>query len=310
MINIETIQQFFRGRILLSESLRNYTSFRIGGPADYFFEPLDKDDVVKIIIYLQQQNTPFLIIGKGSNLLVSDEGVRGAVVNLESGLSNIRMIDNTVVVDAGVNIARFVDFCIQRGLKGVEMLAGIPGTLGGAIMMNAGAYGGEISDYLTEVEILRDGQVTTVKKDEAGFAYRHSAFQGDVILGASFKLPLGDKAEIIKMRRELLVKRNQAQPMNLPNSGSVFKNPPGAFAAKLIEDSGLKGQRSGKAQISERHANFIVNTGSARATDVLSLIELARNTVFRKFGTSLELEIKLVGFADHIYHRVFEKEER
>lgn len=310
MVNIETIQQFFRGRILLSEPLRNYTSFRIGGPADYFFEPLDKDDVVKIIIYLQQQNTPFLIIGKGSNLLVSDEGMRGAVVNLESGLSNIRMIDNTVIVDAGVSIARFVDFCIQRGFKGVEMLAGIPGTLGGAIMMNAGAYGGEISDYLTEVEILREGQVTTMKKDEVGFAYRHSAFQGDVILGASFNLPLGDKAEIIKMRRELLVRRNQAQPMNLPNSGSVFKNPPGSFAAKLIEDSELKGQRSGKAQISERHANFIVNTGGAQATDVLNLIELARNTVFRKFGISLELEVKLVGFSDNIYHRVFEKKAK
>lgn len=310
MVNIETIQQFFRGRILLSEPLRNYTSFRIGGPADYFFEPLDKDDVVKIITYLQQQNTPFLIIGKGSNLLVSDEGMRGAVVNLESGLSNIRMIDTTVIVDAGVSTARFVDFCIQRGFKGVEMLAGIPGTLGGAILMNAGAYGGEISDYLTEVEILQEGQVTTMKKDEAGFAYRHSAFQGEVILGASFKLPLGDKAEIIKMRRELLVRRNQAQPMNLPNSGSVFKNPPGSFAAKLIEDSGLKGQRSGKAQISERHANFIVNTGGAQATDVLNLIELARNTVFRKFGISLELEVKLVGFSDNIYHRVFEKKAK
>ncbi|MBI1803257.1 MAG: UDP-N-acetylmuramate dehydrogenase [Ignavibacteriae bacterium] len=296
MVNIDDIKIFFQGRIALHEPLSKYTSFRIGGPADYFLEPTDKEDVVNIITYLQRQNFPFLMMGKGSNVLVSDDGVRGAVINLEHGLGSMRVEGDIVSVDAGVTMARFVDFCIQHGFKGVEMLSGIPGTIGGAVIMNAGAYGGEISDFLVDVEVLRNGKIACLKKEDAGFAYRRSNFKDAIVLGARFRLTVGDKAEVMRARRELLLKRNRAQPVNMPNSGSMFKNPHGTYAAKLIEDAGLKGVRRGNAQISERHANFIVNLGGAVARDVVDLIELARKTVLEKFGITLELEVKLIGF--------------
>jgi UDP-N-acetylmuramate dehydrogenase len=305
VIDINDIQQFFRGHIALHEPLSKYTSFRIGGPADYYLEPADKEDAVAIIRYLEQQETMYLIIGKGSNMLVSDDGVRGAVINLEEGLSHIGMQGERVVVEAGLSIARFVDFCIHQGFKGVEMLPGIPGTIGGAVIMNAGAYGGEISDYLVSVEVLRNGEVVMVSKQEAGFSYRHSDFHGDIVLGAVFELPRGDKSEIMKIRRDLLIKRNRSQPVNFPNSGSMFKNPQGTFAAKLIEEAGLKGKRAGNAQISEKHGNFIVNHGNATAEDVLTLIESARSAVHKKFNISLELEVKLIGFDEHVERQVY-----
>jgi UDP-N-acetylmuramate dehydrogenase len=300
MIDLKDIQRFFRGRISLNEPLSKYTSFRIGGPADYYLEPADKDDAVSIVRYLRRQEFPFLLIGRGSNMLVSDDGVRGAVVNLETGLNSLACIDDLVVAGAGVSLARFVDYCIQQGFQGVEMLPGIPGTIGGAVIMNAGAYGGEISDHLVDVEVLRGENVVRIPKAEAGFAYRRSGFQDQIVLGASFRLPRGDKASTMRIRRDLLVKRNQAQPLNFPNSGSVFKNPKPRHAAQLIEEAGLKGHRIGNAQISEKHANFIVNLGGARASDVLDLIELARTKVFAKFGITLEPEVKLIGFSEEL----------
>jgi UDP-N-acetylmuramate dehydrogenase len=300
MVNIDDIKRVFRGHIALSEPLSKYTSIRIGGPADYYLEPADKEDTVAIIAFLQQQRFPFMIIGRGSNLLVSDEGIRGAVINLETGLSSIRVEGDRVYADAGVSMARFVDFCVQRGYKGMEMLAGIPGTLGGALIMNAGAYGGEISDHLVDVELLRNGALLYLRKEEVGFAYRRSGLQRDIILGASFRLPQGEKEEIMAIRKELLLKRNRAQPLNYPNSGSMFKNPPGQFAAKLIEEAGLKGARRGDAQVSEKHANFIVNLGAATAADVRALIELVRTTVFERFQIMLELEVKLLGFSNGV----------
>jgi UDP-N-acetylmuramate dehydrogenase len=300
VINIDDIRKHFRGQIRLGEPLSSYTSFRVGGPADYFLEPADKADIAAIVSFLRREHIPFLIIGKGSNMLVSDKGVRGAVLNFESGLSGMRVENGLVFVDAGVTLVRFVDFCVQHGFRGVEMLPGIPGTVGGGIMMNAGAYGGEISDYLVDVEVLRGGEIVRVKKDDAGFGYRKSGFGNDIILGGSFKLPEGDKNEIIKLRKDLLMKRNRAQPVNYPNSGSMFKNPPGNFAAKLIDEAGMKGTRRGDAQISERHANFIVNLGEATANDILELIELARTAVRERSGISLELEVRLIGFSDDL----------
>jgi UDP-N-acetylmuramate dehydrogenase len=300
VLTIDDIKKFFRGRIALSEPLAKHTSFRIGGPADYYCEPEDKEDAVNIIAYLERQGVPFAIIGKGSNLLVSDEGIRGAVINLEPGLKSIRVEQDRVFADTGVSLSRFVEFCVQRNFKGVEMLAGIPGTIGGAVLMNASAYGGQISDYLVDVEMFRKGTVLFLKKEEVGFSYRHAGVrEGDIVLGASFRLPAGDKAEIMKIRRELLLKRNRSQPVNFPSAGCMFKNPAGHYAAKLIEEAGLKGARSGQAQISEKHANFIVNLGSAHAKDVLALVDLAKKTVFEKFHVMLELEVKLVGFPPH-----------
>jgi UDP-N-acetylmuramate dehydrogenase len=300
VVRLDEIQKIFRGKIAIGEPLKEYTWFRIGGPADYYCEPADREDVVNIVGYFQKQHFPFLILGKGSNVLVSDDGIRGAVINLGNCLSSVHAEGNTVYAEAGVTIVRFVDFCVQRGLKGVEMLAGIPGTIGGALIMNAGAYGGEISDYLVDVELLNNGVIELRKKTEITFSYRRSGFRNEVILGAGFTLPQGNKEEVVQIRKDLLLKRNRTQPTNMPNSGSMFKNPEGNFAARLIEQAGLKGTRIGGAQISEKHANFIVNHGDATARDVMGLINLAKKKVFENNGIHLELEVKLLGFDDSV----------
>ena len=282
----------------VGEPLARYTSFRIGGPADFYLEPADKFDLIEVVRFFKKFDYRFMVIGKGSNLLISDDGFRGATINLEEGMGNVCLDRGLVVADSGVRLSKFVDFCIQHEKSGVEMLAGIPGTIGGAVIMNAGAYGGEISDHLVEVEIYRDDAIQKVKKEEGGFSYRRSGFARDVVLNASFQLPRGNMPELLQRRRELLLKRNQTQPLTLPNSGSMFKNPQGAHAAKLVEQAGLKGTRIGGAQISERHGNFIVNHGNATARDVLDLVKLARKKVLEQTGIKLELEVKLVGFRD------------
>lgn len=304
MVSIDEFKQFFRGEMRLNEPLAKYTSFRIGGPADYYLEPVNRDDVVNLIRYIQREQVPFFIIGNGSNVLISDEGYRGAVINLEAKVNRLEIQGDMVSAEAGVRTPRFVDFCIQRGFAGLEMLVGIPGTIGGAVIMNAGAHGGQISDYLVEVEIFREGQVMRVKKEEGGFTYRRSGFTRDVVLSATFRLPNGDKEELMRRRRQFLVQRGKTQPLNFPNSGSMFKNPPGTYAAKLIEEAGLKGLRKGDAQISELHANFFVNLGRAKAVDVLELMKIARRTVREKFNISLEPEVKLFGFPAESYEEV------
>ena len=304
MVSLSDIKQFFRGYIVINEPMSKYTSMRVGGPADYYLEPADKLDLVAIIKYFQKNDFPYLMLGRGSNLLFSDEGLRGAAINLEACLSTVRMEGELVIADAGVHMAKFVDFCIQQSLAGVEMLAGIPGSVGGAIVMNAGAHGGETSDHVVEVEVLRAGELQKVKKEEAGFAYRQSGFAHDIVLSASFRLVKGNKEELMARRREMILKRNITQPLNLPNSGSMFKNPPGNHAAKLIEQAGLKGKRVGNAQISEKHANFIVNLGGAKASDVQTLVDLARRTVHQNTGVLLELEVKFVGFPNEVKREV------
>ena len=210
-----------------------------------------------------------------------------------------------VVAGSGMQVGRFVDFCIHKDLQGVEMLAGIPGTVGGAVIMNAGAYDGEISDHLVDVEVVNNAKTVFISKAQAGFGYRCSGFQGMVVLGARFGLPAGDKEDLMRIRRDLLIRRNRSQPVNLPNSGSMFKNPEGNHAAKLIEEAGLKGTRRGGARISERHANFIVNEGHATARDVIRLLEAAHVEVMKKRGINMELEIKLLGFGENIYEEIY-----
>ncbi len=305
MIHLEDIQKVLRGRIAINEPMLRYTSIRIGGPADFLLEPADRDDAIGLLSHLQESSTAYTVIGKGSNMLVSDEGIRGTVVHLEPGLNSVAMDGDLVSAGAGIPMARFVDFCVQQGLGGVEMLAGIPGTLGGGVWMNAGAYGGEISTHLVDVEVMRDGRTARIPKDQAGFTYRHASLGEAVVLGARFRLPAGDKSELMRSRRELLIKRNRAQPVNMPNSGSMFKNPPGNHAAKLIDEAGLKGTMRGKAGISTLHANFIVNHGGAKARDVVELLELAHATVMKRTGISMELEIKLVGFGENIYEEIY-----
>jgi UDP-N-acetylmuramate dehydrogenase len=300
MIDIETLKSTYHGGLRLSEPLAIHTSFRIGGPVDLYLEPNDAADVVAAVRYLRAQAIPFVVLGNGSNVLIADEGIRGAAMSLEQSFSFVRRDGEDVLAGAGIRLAQFVDFCIQEGLQGTEMLAGIPGTLGGAITMNAGAYGGEIGQHCISVQVVRGETVSTVTKREAGFAYRASALQGDIVLSSRFRFPHGDTDAMRTMRRETMVRRNTTQPVQLPNAGSIFKNPEGGFAAQLIEACGLKGTTCGGAEVSAVHANFIVNRERATARDVITLIELVRSTVARQTGVHLELEVKLIGFGQTV----------
>ncbi len=300
MFSVEKVRKFFKGNISISEPLSRFTTFRIGGPADYYLEPLDREDLVNLIKYLNEIGYPFIIIGNGSNILISDEGIRGAAINLEFGFNKIEVSKNFVFAEAGIKLSKLVDVCIENSLVGIENLAGIPGTLGGAILMNAGAYGGEISDYILKVEIFDGEKIRFLSKEECGFAYRKSNLEGKIILSAEFQLQTGDKEKAKARRKELLLKRNQSQPVELPNAGSIFKNPPDDFAARLIEQAGLKGLTVGGAKVSEKHANFIVNFNNASANDVLELMKIIQESVYQKFGIVLEPEIKMVGFSKDV----------
>ncbi len=297
MVSLNDIRAFFRGSIAINEPLAGYTSMRIGGPVDYFLEPADRDDLASIVKYFRQNNFDFIIVGRGSNMLVSDDGFRGAAINMENQFSNVRLDGEDVVAEAGAGLSKLVDFCIQHGKAGLEWAAGIPGTVGGAIVMNAGAHGGETADQLVDVEVLRGEEIVMVPKSSINFGYRRSGLEQDIVLSGRFRLPEGDREEINQRRRTFIQQRNATQPVNMPNSGSIFKNPAGNYAARLIDAANLKGKRVGGAQISEKHANFIINTGNATASDVLTLIELARRTVYQNAGVLLELEIRLIGFS-------------
>jgi UDP-N-acetylmuramate dehydrogenase len=298
MISLTDIKKILRGNIVVDEPMANYTWMKVGGPADFYIEPADRNDLISIVEYFREHNYSWFILGRGSNVLISDEGIRGAVFNIENSLADIRRENNLVFAEAGVRLTKFVDFCIQNELAGVEMLAGIPGTIGGAVAMNAGAHGGEIADHLIEVETIHNGIVERIRKDEESFSYRRSRFSNEIVLGASFKLKRGDKEKLLAIRRKFILKRNQTQPLEYPNLGSMFKNPPNTFAAKLIEQAGLKGKCVGDAQVSEKHANFIINRGHAKAADIVKLIDLVERTVYQNSGVKLELEVKMVGFSN------------
>ena len=298
MISLTDIKKILRGNIVVDEPMANYTWMKVGGPADFYIEPADRNDLISIVEYFREHNYSWFILGRGSNVLISDEGIRGAVFNIENSLADIRRENNLVFAEAGVRLTKFVDFCIQNELAGVEMLAGIPGTIGGAVAMNAGAHGGEIADHLIEVETIHNGIVERIRKDEESFSYRRSRFSNDIVLGASFKLKRGDKEKLLAIRRKFILKRNQTQPLEYPNLGSMFKNPLNTFAAKLIEQAGLKGKCVGDAQVSEKHANFIINRGHAKAADIVKLIDLVERTVYQNSGVKLELEVKMVGFSN------------
>ena len=296
MVSMSDLKTVFRGSIRIDEPLAQYTSMKVGGPVDYYLEPADREDLVALVRFFRQHDFPSMVIGRGTNVLVSDEGFRGAAISVERILSDVRTEGDLVRAESGARLTKLADFCIQNGFAGMEWAAGIPGTVGGGIVMNAGAHGEQMSDHIVDVEIIRDGVALTVAKAAASFGYRMSAFRGDIVLSARFAFPRGNREELTRRRSELIKRRNETQPLNLPNSGSMFKNPPGTHAARLIEQAGLKGKRVGGAQISEKHANFIVNLGTARASDVVTLLDLTRRTVYQNTGILLELEVKMIGF--------------
>jgi len=296
MVSISDLKTVFRGSIRINEPLAQYTSMKVGGPVDYYLDPADRDDLIAIVLFLRQHAFPTIVIGRGSNLLVSDEGLRGAAISVERILSEVSVEGDIVRAESGARLTKLADFCIQNGFAGIEWAAGIPGTVGGGVVMNAGAHGEQMSDHIVDVEVIRNDAVLVVPKSAASSGYRTSAFRGDVVLSARFAFPRGNREELMRHKSEMIKRRNETQPLNLPNSGSMFKNPPGTHAAKLIEQAGLKGKRVGGAQISEKHANFIVNLGTARASDVMTLLDLTRRTVYQNTGIQLELEVKMIGF--------------
>ena len=277
--------------------MAEHTSLRVGGPVFCLLRPLDLAGLQAAVQVLNQNHYPYFILGRGTNLLVRDAGMRAVAISLEEGFSQVECIDGRVKTGAGLRLSRLLRFCLQQSLSGLEFIAGIPGSVGGGLRMNAGTRAGEMANVCDAVSlVLSDGALVRFERAELPFAYRRLELPtAAVVVEAEFLLTPGSREQIRRRIRSLLQVRKEKQPWRLPSAGSVFKNPPGDFAGRLIEAVGLKGVRIGDAQISPEHANFIVNRGQAQARDILALIHLAREKVAREFGVHLELEIEVVG---------------
>lgn len=285
-------------KVLADEPMKNHTTFRVGGAADYYTVPESKEEVRDIIRLCRQWDVPFYIIGNGSNLLVSDKGYRGVMIQVYRDMSEITVEGHTVRAQAGALLSSIAARALSAGLTGFEFAAGIPGTLGGACVMNAGAYGGEMKDVLRYVTVLtEDGAFLTLHRDELELGYRTSviARKGYIALEAEIELKEGSKDEIKARMDELKEKRVTKQPLEYPSAGSTFKRPEGYFAGKLIEDAGLRGFRVGGAQVSEKHCGFVINRGSATAADIMALITEVADRVERQTGVRMEPEVKRLG---------------
>ncbi len=284
--------------VCIQEPMCNHTSWRIGGPADILLKPRDEQDLRQALIYARQQGLPVTVIGNGTNLLVADRGIRGIVIKIGPGLADIEMRDQIIYAGAGTPLPLLARKAMQAGLAGFEFLAGIPGNVGGALVMNAGANGYAIGELVRQVTACDyAGNSYTFKAQELAFSYRHSSLaQMNIIVTGVVLHGKPDLAEEIKNRMELaLAWRRQVQPLEYPNAGSVFKNPPGDSAGRLIERAGCKEMRVGNIQVSPRHANFIVNLGGGTASDVLEIVEQIQYTVEKKFGIKLALEVQKLG---------------
>ena len=278
--------------------MKNHTSFQIGGPADYLYIPGSVEELTGILQYCKAQHIPVTIIGNGSNLLVTSKGIRGLVVKTFGGLTGITDDGSYIVCESGVLLSKLSHYALSLGLTGLEFASGIPGTLGGAVMMNAGAYGGEMKDVVVSTTYLnQDMDICEVHGNEHEFSYRHSIFteNNGFVLKSRLKLLPGDKQQIKKRMQELNQKRKEKQPIELPSAGSTFKRPPGYYAAQLIEEAGLKGYCSGGAMVSKKHAGFVVNTGHATFEDVVAVMEHVCKEVKNHSGVVLEPEVRIMG---------------
>lgn len=285
-------------RIKTDEPMKQHTTFRTGGPADYFVMPETKEELQETVSLLKRTREPYYIVGNGSNLLISDRGYRGTVIQIYKEMSKITVNGNVIRAQAGALLSRIAGKALESGLTGFEFAAGIPGTLGGACVMNAGAYGGEMKDVLSEVLVLTpEGEFVTLSSEELKFGYRTSviAKKGYIVLEASVILSKGAEKEIRERMEELRKKRVSKQPLEYPSAGSTFKRPEGYFAGKLIEDAGLRGFRVGGAQVSEKHCGFVINRGDATSAEILELMRQVSAHVEKKFGVALEPEVKRLG---------------
>ena len=294
-------QQLTTGTLLEQELMSRHTSFRIGGPADYFVEPASVDELAGVLSLARQEKVPFFIVGNGSNLLVSDEGFRGMIVHTGGSLRSISVEGDVIYAQAGALLGAVAGAALEAELTGMEFAAGIPGTLGGAVCMNAGAYGGEMKDILLDAEVLtQDGERLVIPVEELDLSYRHSIIfeKNYIVLAAHIRLSRGDKTQIRNRMNELAGARKEKQPLEYPSAGSTFKRPEGYFAVKLIQDAGLKGYTVGGAQVSEKHSGFVINRGGATAEEVRFLIRQVRSKVKQQFGVELEPEVRMLGFTD------------
>ena len=285
-------------QVKTEEPMKNHTTFRVGGPAEFFVMPRTAEEVKKVIDLCRRESFPYYIIGNGSNLMVSDQGYRGVVLQIYKEMSYIEVEENVVVAQAGALLSAIANKALENGLTGFEFAAGIPGTLGGACVMNAGAYGGEMKDVLEEVTVLtEEGEVLTIPKENLELGYRTSiiARKGYTVLEARIQLRGGEKEAIKSLMEELKDKRVSKQPLEYPSAGSTFKRPEGYFAGKLIQDAGLRGFSVGGAQVSEKHCGFVINRENATAADVAELMRQVSARVEEEFGVKLEPEVKRLG---------------
>ncbi len=287
-----------KNRVLVDEPMRNHTSFKVGGPADIIAIPQSIEEIQDTVKFCKKNNIPYFIMGNGSNLIVRDKGMRGVVVKIGDEFKNVIIKGNTVIAQAGVLLSTLSKKIMAERLKGFEFASGIPGTLGGAVTMNAGAYGGEMKNVIKNVKVLDEkGEMLDLSLEELNLGYRSSIIQtkGYIVLEVTMELEKGDYNEILEITKDLTKRRTTKQPLHLPSAGSVFKRPEGYYAGKLIQDSGLKGQKVGGAQVSELHSGFIVNYDNATAKNVLDLISLVQKTVKEKFGVDLQTEVRVIG---------------
>lgn len=281
-----------------SEPMCNHTTFKIGGEADMYVSVKSTEELSKLIKLANETNTPFTVIGNGSNVLASDKGIRGLVIEIGSGMRKCTVEGNTIYAQAGVLLSKLAAVALQNSLSGMEEISGVPGTLGGGIYMNAGAYGGEIKNVVKNVTYVdSEGEICTIDNSECSFGYRQSVFsQGKgYVVSAVIELKPADSSKILEKMNEYKKRRTEKQPISYPSAGSTFKRPEGYFAGTLIEEAGLKGFSIGGAMVSTLHAGFVINNGGATCEEVLALIEYIQQTVKEKFGVELEPEVKLLG---------------
>lgn len=284
-------------QILENESMSKHTTFKVGGPADVMFLPESPEQVVQAIEAAKAAGVSCIVIGNGSNLLVRDGGIRGLVILLGEGMAAIARVENVITAWAGASLARVAAYAQASGLSGLEFASGIPGTLGGGCAMNAGAYGGELADCLIDAQVYLNGRVQTLTREEMQMGYRTTRplREGGIVLSARFELKPDDPEQIAARMRELNARRRDKQPLNFPSAGSTFKRPEGHFAGALIEQAGLKGRAVRGAQVSEKHAGFIVKTGDCTASDIIELIHIVQDEVKANSGVTLEPEVRIIG---------------
>jgi UDP-N-acetylmuramate dehydrogenase len=291
------IKGLIEGRVLIDSAMRRFTSMRVGGPADALIFPMDVNELRRIVLYAKKRRIPLFIMGKGTNLVVRDRGFRGWVVSLTQGMKRIRREGDVVEAEAGASLQRLVRYSVQRGLTGLEAFFGIPGTVGGGLAMNAGAWGVEMKDVVRSVSFFTEkGETVEVSGTGLRFFYRRlESPASSIILKGRFQLKRGEKEEIRQRMNSYLEMRQKKHPLDYPSAGSIFKNPQEGPAGRWIEEAGMKGFRVGQAMVSDLHANFIINLGKATARDVINLMEQVERKVYEEKGISLEREVKVIG---------------